>query len=792
MFLDGAFSKLFELRVFKQLGIVVNTIVKITLRTAWFLVVMALFLVGFTHALLHLLHTQPASGSAGKFTLSNGTGYPTSAPLALSATYFFLGGRWDPLDQNFDGDEGSFHVMMFIFFFFTAILLLNLLIALMNDAYNDSQQEGEQAWLRQWSVIIANVEKTYLSPSEIHNSNTFPDFVYYGAPEEEAEAYESKFAITSKANLSIENQFLIDQFTGEQRATLATHRSIQRDVSNLQQSYERLRRTQESVQKNMLTITALVGHCYRILGSPSQETPADETADGENPAEVEDGETDEEEEEEEEYDEDDGGQLEEGLEYEQDQDEGLVYEDENENSNAGADIEEMVDIDPDRKKPVLADTETNVDPYSKEKKSSQQAEERMPRPHARMRKSSQHAEERKTSRITEDDKGSIDLPAPASTIPTPTPPLLSSPSSSGPRPTPGFSRTAPQQVPPPMADSNARPPPPSSLPTPSSSAGPPPPAPGFSRKAPQHPPLPSSGAIVQPPLPAPPLPVSAITAPSADPVLPPPPQSASPITASPTELEQGGSPMPIAERIPVHDPSSSRLKKKTTATTPARAPPRNAPTAPGRVTHSPADTDPLSSPYGAHPAQPSSRVPFDHGQLPGPSMSMPVLVGDNASGWPAYLPPSQQHRPQAQWNPITNPAEMQARIESSYLRRKKRKNVTKAGAGGAATDASSAAEDDATSLRSLPLETPAASSSSSQVRQRNRRREAGGSSSAPSSRRLDQRELSGRRMTDSATTGSTPVQRSPLAESRVRQRDDDDAQEQHRIEYLDMEDENAI
>lgn len=45
--------------------------------------------------------------------------------------------------------------MMAIFFFFTSILLLNILIALMNDAYNEAKDQGQLAWLKQWSEVIA-------------------------------------------------------------------------------------------------------------------------------------------------------------------------------------------------------------------------------------------------------------------------------------------------------------------------------------------------------------------------------------------------------------------------------------------------------------------------------------------------------------------------------------------------------------------------------------------------------------------------------------------------------------
>ncbi|KAI8351693.1 hypothetical protein B0O80DRAFT_111232 [Mortierella sp. GBAus27b] len=148
---------LFELRVFRPLGIVVNIIFNITRRIGWFFLVFGLFLVSFTHSLLYVLHTRRYRTCAQDN--SCGDDYPSTYPTgfwrALSATYFFLAGRYDPVDSSLEKGSIGFQIMMVIFFFFTAILLLNILIALMNDAFNASEQEGELAHLKLLSEVIA-------------------------------------------------------------------------------------------------------------------------------------------------------------------------------------------------------------------------------------------------------------------------------------------------------------------------------------------------------------------------------------------------------------------------------------------------------------------------------------------------------------------------------------------------------------------------------------------------------------------------------------------------------------
>ncbi|KAF9082438.1 hypothetical protein BGX27_004530, partial [Mortierella sp. AM989] len=149
-------NMLFELRVFKQLGIFVNIIININRKIVWLFLIFGVFLVSFTHALLHLLHTRRfrsdcIDGSCGG---DYPDGYPREFTEALSVTYFFLAGRYDPISSSFENGETSFHIMMVIFFFFTSVLLLNILIALMNDAFNESRDQGQLAWLKQWSEVI--------------------------------------------------------------------------------------------------------------------------------------------------------------------------------------------------------------------------------------------------------------------------------------------------------------------------------------------------------------------------------------------------------------------------------------------------------------------------------------------------------------------------------------------------------------------------------------------------------------------------------------------------------------
>ncbi|KAG0267609.1 hypothetical protein BG011_002917 [Mortierella polycephala] len=247
---------LFELRVVKQLGIVVNIILNITRRIVWFFLIFGLFLISFTHALLHLLHTRKQCTAedcvTGELFVDE---FPKEFWGALSTTYFFLAGRFEPVDSIFENGGIGFHIMMVIFFFFTVILLLNILIALMNDAFNESRDEGQLAWLKQWSEVIAEVEIFLMMPSERQNRNYFPDYIYYGANEQEAEMYESKFHIASKSNLSLENRFITESVSAEQ---IVTQRLVRREVQTLAKEVDALKYTQTQIQKDIGLLAELM------------------------------------------------------------------------------------------------------------------------------------------------------------------------------------------------------------------------------------------------------------------------------------------------------------------------------------------------------------------------------------------------------------------------------------------------------------------------------------------------------------------------------------------------------
>ncbi|KAF9344391.1 hypothetical protein BGX34_005737 [Mortierella sp. NVP85] len=193
---------IFELRIIKPLGRAVNIIVNITKKIIWFLLIFAVFLMSFTHALLYVLHTRryrPCKDGQPDDPCKGGdypSKYPTNFFEALSTTYFFMSGRYGPVEESFDHGTVGFRFMMVLFFLFTVILLLNVLIALMNDAFNMSETEGERTYWKLLSEVIAELELITSYNERMSGGESYSQYIYYCASEEEVKKFQSSADIS--------------------------------------------------------------------------------------------------------------------------------------------------------------------------------------------------------------------------------------------------------------------------------------------------------------------------------------------------------------------------------------------------------------------------------------------------------------------------------------------------------------------------------------------------------------------------------------------------------------------
>ncbi|KAF9397144.1 Transient receptor putative cation channel sub V member 1 [Mortierella sp. AD011] len=245
---------MFELKVFRPLGIAVHIILNIARRIIWFMAVFAITLIAFTHAFMHITHTRKnkclnLTGEEQSQCEALESKYPKNF-TALFSTFFFIAGIYDPLSNDLDpnSDTGySFRILLSLFIFFTVILLMNVLIAIMNDGYSESRDEGQSTWLKQWSEVIVDAELFMMRRSTRQNKYFFPDYIYYAARPQDVEDYERKEA--AKRLLEYQtSDVIMSSITKDKskKKIMSVHQDVKYVLEN-QLKIERLMKTLHSI-----------------------------------------------------------------------------------------------------------------------------------------------------------------------------------------------------------------------------------------------------------------------------------------------------------------------------------------------------------------------------------------------------------------------------------------------------------------------------------------------------------------------------------------------------------------
>ncbi|KAF9438698.1 hypothetical protein BGZ76_005643 [Entomortierella beljakovae] len=184
---------LFELRINKSVCKYVTIIQQTVIEIKVFFFILAGGILAFTISTLHLLRACPYEGAEGCPEVT--TDFPDHFVAALSATYFFMGGRLDPVDKEFGEMDWAFHLMMAIFFFFTVIVMLNVLIALINVAFT----KGDDGWRLVWNesrlrYIESAENMSYHIPGYRQTYNCFPKEIYFTATLQQVREYSEKYS----------------------------------------------------------------------------------------------------------------------------------------------------------------------------------------------------------------------------------------------------------------------------------------------------------------------------------------------------------------------------------------------------------------------------------------------------------------------------------------------------------------------------------------------------------------------------------------------------------------------
>ncbi|KAG0324452.1 hypothetical protein BGZ99_001790 [Dissophora globulifera] len=204
-----ALHLLLELRIIKSVCKYVTIIQKAIVEIQVFFIVFAFGILVFAIATLHMTTACAYRGdckaclqdltdptSPGNCTAVD---FPKNLFFAVSATYFFMSGRYDPVSNEFtDMSNWGFQIMMIAFFFFTVILMMNVLISLVNVAFDKGGDDWRLVWIESRLRYIESAENmSYHIPGFRQTYNCFPDVIYYTATEKQVKEYRDKYFKTS-------------------------------------------------------------------------------------------------------------------------------------------------------------------------------------------------------------------------------------------------------------------------------------------------------------------------------------------------------------------------------------------------------------------------------------------------------------------------------------------------------------------------------------------------------------------------------------------------------------------
>ncbi|OAQ24254.1 hypothetical protein K457DRAFT_129940 [Linnemannia elongata AG-77] len=181
---------LFELRVNKSVCHFVTIIIQIFEKIKVFFFIFAGGILAFTIAILHLLRSPANSSPSCTGDACEQIDFPLNFLRAMSATYFFMGGIYDPISPLFNTDRVAFHLMMIVFFFFTVILMLNVLISLISLAFSDGDETWRLTWIENRLRYVESAENmSYHIPGFRERHNWFPKEIYYSATPQQVRDY---------------------------------------------------------------------------------------------------------------------------------------------------------------------------------------------------------------------------------------------------------------------------------------------------------------------------------------------------------------------------------------------------------------------------------------------------------------------------------------------------------------------------------------------------------------------------------------------------------------------------
>ncbi|KAF9578285.1 hypothetical protein BGW38_006004, partial [Lunasporangiospora selenospora] len=209
-----------------------------------FSMVLATSTIFFTIAIIHTVHGRVGTPvNMGDSRSPDNSAIPDNLLGAISTVYLMMGGRFDPLNSEMyvegEGETESTYknaplvIMVMVYFTFSSILMLNVLIALINNAFIKADDSWEQVWLENKLRYVEIAENmSYHIPGFRETFNWFPKEIYYTATPYQVKQYRQRVA-------RIDEEFIFkDDSTNqstEQSPTMANIKELEEKLTDQNQ-----------------------------------------------------------------------------------------------------------------------------------------------------------------------------------------------------------------------------------------------------------------------------------------------------------------------------------------------------------------------------------------------------------------------------------------------------------------------------------------------------------------------------------------------------------------------------
>ncbi|RHZ83061.1 hypothetical protein Glove_99g374 [Diversispora epigaea] len=190
---------------FKNIGIFIIVIVHICRGVRWLFILLTMIVFAIAHSLLILFSSIPTNFDVETkaFEENKFEKYENSLENTWTG---FLNAGYDGLSSW----DSIFPVLLkIIFSFFTAIIIMNLLIAFVNDVYQNINQRINAEWTTARAQVIAIIEISFSLPKknflcdyfgfiDRNNKNYFPSTIIYEVSIENIEKFKEETAKDQK------------------------------------------------------------------------------------------------------------------------------------------------------------------------------------------------------------------------------------------------------------------------------------------------------------------------------------------------------------------------------------------------------------------------------------------------------------------------------------------------------------------------------------------------------------------------------------------------------------------